>query len=340
MNRLAVVAFVLGTAVLVVLVGYAGVGPIVHAAASLGLAGLALISLVHLPVVVLLGLAWFLVARHFHAARFWDFVWARLVRDAAGEVLPFSQLGGYAAGVRVLTLATMAVLPASAGTLADLIVELIGKLPYVVLGLICLAFLRAPAALVMPIVGGLTAVALLTAVFFVGGLRGRGTLERFALSLSKRFPNFAAAGLDRLRSDFHALFARRGPLGTAFLLHFLCWLAGAFETWLLFRLIGVSLGAAQAIVIDSLLSGLRTLAFFVPGAIGVQEASYALLGALFGVTPAAAIGFSLARRARDFLIGIPVLLAWNLQEGRRVLRSRAPGLLQGGRPDALPEGPP
>ena len=337
MNVLAVAGFLLGTVVLVVLVGYAGVGPIVHAATALGFAGLGLISLVHLPIVGLLGLAWFVVARHFHAGRLWDFIWARLVRDAAGEVLPFSQLGGYAAGVRVLTLARMAVLPASAGTLADLIVELVGKLPYVLLGLICLAWLSAPAALVMPIVGGLTAAAVLTALFFVAGFRGRGTLERFALALSKRFPNFAAASIDRLRSDFHALFGRRGALSAAFLLHFLCWLAGAFETWLLFRLMGISLGAAQAIVIDSLLSGLRTLAFFVPGAVGVQEASYALLGALFGVTPASAIGFSLARRARDFLIGIPVLLAWNIQEGRRVLSSRAAEMLPGG---PLSEGPP
>jgi hypothetical protein len=85
------------------------------------------------------------------------------------------------------------------------------------------------------------------------------------------------------------------------------------------------------------MSGLRTLAFFVPGAVGVQEASYALLGALFGVTPAAAIGFSLARRARDFLIGIPVLLAWNIQEGRRVLRAGPSEMLQRG---PLSEGPP
>jgi putative membrane protein len=337
MNVLAVAGFIVGTAILAALVGYAGVGPIVHAAASLGFAGLGLISLVHLPVVAFLGLAWFAVARHFQAARLWDFVWARLVRDAAGEVLPFSQLGGYAAGVRVLTLARMAVLPASAGTLADLIVELVGKLPYVLVGLICLAWLSAPAELVMPIVGGLTAAALLTALFFVVGFRGRGALERFALILSKRFPDFAAASMERLRSDFHALFGQRRALSAAFLLHFLCWLAGAFETWLLFRLMGISLGAAEAIVIDSLMSGLRTLAFFVPGAVGVQEASYALLGALFGVTPAAAIGFSLARRARDFLIGIPVLLAWNIQEGRRVLRAGPREMLQRG---PLSEGPP
>ena len=321
MNVWAVVGFALGTAILVALVAYAGVGPIMLAAGTLGFAGLGLIAFVHLPIVALLGLAWFLVANGLKSARVRDIIWARLVRDAAGEVLPFSQLGGYAAGVRVLTLARVPVLAASAGTLADLIVELLGKLPYVLLGLICLAFLRAPADLFMPIAGGLVAALLLTAMLVVG-VRGRGTLERIALALSKRFPDFEFRGVDSLRADFAALFKRDARLGMAFLLHFVCWLLGAFETWLLFRLMGVPVGAAQAIVIDSLLSGLRTLAFFIPGAVGVQEGSYALLGALFGISPAAAIGFSLARRARDFVIGLPVLLAWNVQEGQRVLRAR------------------
>jgi hypothetical protein len=217
----------------------------------------------------------------------------------------------------------MAVLPASAGTLADLIVELVGKLPYVLVGLICLAWLSAPAELVMPIVGGLTAAALLTALFFVVGFRGRFALERFALILSKRFPDFAAASMERLRSDFHALFGQRRALSAAFLLHFLCWLAGAFETWLLFRLMGISLGSSRGhrdrqpdvrFADTRLLRARRGRAY--------REASYALLGALFGVTPAAAIGFSLARRARISSSAFPFCSPGTSRKGRPGVASR------------------
>jgi len=103
----------------------------------------------------------------------------------------------------------------------------------------------------------------------------------------------------------------------AVLLHFGCWMLGAFETWLLFHLMHIPTGLPEAIVIDSLLSTVRTLVFFVPASVGVQEVFYALLGGLFGIAPAQAIAFSLARRARDFALGIPILLIWNVQEARR-----------------------
>ena len=45
----------------------------------------------------------------------------------------------------------------------------------------------------------------------------------------------------------------------------------------------------------------------MPAAAGVQEASYLLAAAVFGITPAAAIAASLARRARDLVLGVATL---------------------------------
>jgi hypothetical protein len=42
----------------------------------------------------------------------------------------------------------------------------------------------------------------------------------------------------------------------------------------------------------------------VPAAAGVQEAAYLLAGAVFGISPAAALAASLARRARDLVLGV------------------------------------
>jgi glycosyltransferase 2 family protein len=318
MNILAVIGFVAGAAILTILVVYAGLGPIALAVASLGVLGLFLITFVHLPILSLLGLAWFVPARRFKAARLRNFIWARVVRDAAGELLPFSQLGGYAAGVRALTLAHMEPLPATLSMLVDLIVELLGKLPYALLGLICLAWLRAPARLLMPILVGLALSGVLMAVGLALVMRRRSTLERLAFRMAAQWPILAHSN-ERMRSAFAVLLAPDGRIGVAFALHFACWALGGLEAWLLFHLMGIPTGFIPAVIIDSLFSVLRTLAFFIPGAVGVQEASYALLGAMFGITPAAAIGFSLARRARDFAIGIPALAAWNIQEGRRAM---------------------
>jgi hypothetical protein len=74
-----------------------------------------------------------------------------------------------------------------------------------------------------------------------------------------------------------------------------------------FRLLGVELSLAQALAIDGTVAGLRTFGFLVPGAAGVQEASYMLAAAVFGIPPAVAIAGSFARRARDLALGIGTL---------------------------------
>jgi glycosyltransferase 2 family protein len=60
---------------------------------------------------------------------------------------------------------------------------------------------------------------------------------------------------------------------------------------------------------------------FVPGAIGVQEAAYAVLGPVFGLAVPAALALSLLKRARDIVLAIPILLAWQAEEGRHALRA-------------------
>lgn len=317
MNKSALICFAAGFAILVALVAYVGVQPVAEAAVSLGFGGLALVSVVRLGVIALLGFAWFVVSRGATGGRLADFIWARLVREAAGEVLPFSQLGGYAAGVRALTLAEVKALPATLSTFADLIVEFWGKLPYLALGLALLSWLR-PQARFTPVLLGVAACLMILALVVALLLRRRALLDRLRERLRSYWPSLAANGPAGEESIFARLLSPDWRMLMAVLLHFGCWLLGGFETWLLFRLMHIPTGLPEAIVIDSLLSTVRTLVFFVPASVGVQEAFYALLGGLFGIAPADAIAFSLARRARDFATGIPILLMWNVQEARRI----------------------
>ena len=104
------------------------------------------------------------------------------------------------------------------------------------------------------------------------------------------------------------------------MLHLAAWVLVSCETWLVLSFIDARLGLAAALVIDSLLSGLRSMAFMVPQALGVQEDAYVLLDALFGVAPEAALALSLIRRARDLAIGAPALIVWQVIEGSRAYR--------------------
>ena len=69
--------------------------------------------------------------------------------------------------------------------------------------------------------------------------------------------------------------------------------------------------------LEALLCTLRSIAAFVPAAIGVQEAGYAMLAPLFGLPAEMGLAVSLLKRAREIVIGVPALLYWQSVEGRK-----------------------
>ena len=70
---------------------------------------------------------------------------------------------------------------------------------------------------------------------------------------------------------------------------------------------------------------IRSVAFPVPGGLGVQEGGYLVVGNLLGIPGDAAFALSLIARVRELALGIPGLVAWQVIEGRRLLRTRSVG---------------
>src|SRR3981081_3687118 len=94
----------LGLALALYLVTYVGMGAVLSAAVTVGWSGLAILWLYALGLFLILGTAWYVLPPDSSAKGLWVFVWARMVRDAAAEVLPFSQLGGIVLGARAAIL--------------------------------------------------------------------------------------------------------------------------------------------------------------------------------------------------------------------------------------------
>ncbi len=315
------------------LVAQAGITPVLHAAAALGWAGFALVLAAQALLIVPMAVAWWLLARGRLDARLPRFVWARLVRDSAGEALPFSQLGGYAAGARALTLAGVAGPFAAASTVVDVSTELAGQLGYTLLGLALLGWRRPGSGLVAPVLLATLAMAALVAAFVAVQARGAGAADRLLVRASARLSAGGAGGSPPALADaVRGMHARRGALLAATGLHFSEWVLSGVQAWATLRLMGLHPGLSGGLVIDSLLYGARSFAFLVPNAIGVQEATLVLVGGLFGVPPDAALALSLVRRARDLTLAVPALCAWQLLEARRAMTA--------GKVEALPQTPP
>ena len=107
-------------------------------------------------------------------------------------------------------------------------------------------------------------------------------------------------------------YSRGGPVAASFLLSLVGWLVGTGEVYLILQLIHHPVGWLDALLLESLGQAIRGAAFAIPGALGVQEGGYLLLAPLAGLPPDAALALSLAKRARELLLGLPGLLYLHL----------------------------
>jgi len=110
----------------------------------------------------------------------------------------------------------------------------------------------------------------------------------------------------------HLTYGRGGPVAASFLLSLVGWLVGTGEVYLILQLIHHPVGWMDALLLESLGQAIRGAAFAIPGALGVQEGGYLLLAPLAGLPPDAGLALSLAKRARELLLGVPGLLYLHL----------------------------
>ncbi|MEO5865986.1 MAG: lysylphosphatidylglycerol synthase domain-containing protein [Sphingomonas sp.] len=299
--------------------GSIGFGNVAAAAMRIGPGGFLLFCGFSLALLVLLGGAWLASAPGESAGRLGLFAWARMLREAVADLLPFSQIGGIVVGTRALTLADVPAPRVYASLVVDLTTEMAAQLVFTLFGLGMMATLllagdRA-AALRPLILGGTGAMAASMVLFFIA--------QRPALLLAERvaqaFLPSSAATMAGVREELRATYANRTRVLLAFALNLAGWIASALIAWVVLAMMGATISVWAVLSLESLIFTLRSIAFFVPGAIGVQEAAYALAAPLFGLPAETALALSLAKRAREVAIGLPTLLIWQASEARAVM---------------------
>jgi putative membrane protein len=316
--RFALLAAV-GVALALYLVRYVGWHAVLTAAAAIGWSGFALFCLGALLTFVLLGAAWQVLLPAASAARLRLFIGARLVRDAGAEVLPLSQLGGIALGVRAAILQGLPAAIASASMIVDVTAEMLAQIAYAALG-VAILLARVPrtsqvASLASACATGLAIAAVAAGLFIALQRRGGPITAR----LAPRLLRSAGETLTGVSTALETIYRSPARIVLSTALHFAAWIGNGAVVWFGFRMIGAHLDLAAALAIESLVYAIRSAAPFIPNALGIQEGTYLVLGPLFGVGPDMALAMSVLKRARDVAIGVPVLLSWQAAEGRRAL---------------------
>jgi len=316
-----VIGAIVGLASTGALVLHFGAGAVIGSLLAIGWSGFAAVFSIHLVLVAAMGIAWWVLVPGVPA---WVFIWGRWTRDAGAEVLPLSQMGGLLLGARAVTIAGVPGAVATASTIVDLTLEFFAKLAYTALGLFLLFHLQPASAVALPITAGMVVAALIAITFVIVQRHGFDLFDRFARALGRGWADRTAAGAAAVHIELGHIHRRRAGLWSGFFLHLACWVAGALEVWIALRLAGRPLDFAVVLVIESLLYAIRTVAFAIPNAVGVQEGAYILLGGAFGLTPEMGLALSLLKRARDLGIGLPALGVWQVLEGGRLWRRLAP----------------
>lgn len=94
---------------------------------------------------------------------------------------------------------------------------------------------------------------------------------------------------------------RPGRVLACILVHLLGWIVGSLEVYLVLKWLGASSSFTTALVIDAFGTGVKFLAFAIPGALGVLEGGYMVAFSALGLGSDLGLSFTLIRRLRMVL---------------------------------------
>jgi putative membrane protein len=180
------------------------------------------------------------------------------------------------------------------------------------------------------VVGVFTVLAVLFLMLQKKGFWAR-LLNLLSIVVSKDKLQGLATDAKALDDAILDVYACRGRIFYSCLWRLAGWFSGAIEVWIALYFLGAGSRVTESILLESLGQVIRGAAFLVPGAFGVQEGGFVILGNLVGLSPEIALGMSLSKRFRELILGIPGLILWQIEEGRlivkrnRVHRANIPG---------------
>jgi putative membrane protein len=240
-----------------------------------------------------------------------DFVILRWVREGVNNLLPVAQVGGEFVVARLLRRRGVPLVQATAGTVCDLTMEMLTQILFTISGLLVLLSLLGRSRVTDEVAGGI-GVALLVGVLFLGGqwFGMAGLIEKGLMKLSGQFGWQGMSEMRGLHRTLVGLYKNPRNLVWATIHQSISWLLGAVEVCLALHFLGHDRSLAVGLVVESLGQAVKAAGFVVPGALGVSEGGFVVVGGLFGVPPAACIALALIKRLREIVLGLPALGAW------------------------------
>lgn len=247
-------------------------------------------------------------------------VWSGL---AVNWLLPVAQVGGELVRARLVWKRGVPGAVSAATVVVDKTIQAMSQVAYGLIGLALLALTQRGERIILPALAVIVVLGIAIYVFYRvqrGGLFGR--IGRIAERMAWWTDNTGfTGGAERVDAALAGTYGRTGAVLSSCLLRMGFRFAQAGETWLALLFLGHPVGLADAVILEGMGSVVIGASFMVPGALGLQEGGFMLLAATVGLPPEVGLTLSLAKRVRELTLGVPGLVAWQVAEGRHLLRS-------------------
>jgi putative membrane protein len=323
----AYVGLAVGLALFTALIGYQGAREVGGVLAAAG-PGLLLVAAFHVVPMLANALGWRALFEAGRRPPVAAMLRARWIGESVNGLLPVLQVGGNVVKARLLASRGIDVPTAGASVVVDVMLMVSTQVAFTLLGAVLLVAVAGGGQLLWSALIGAGTMGLMVAGFYLAQRRNMfgGLARRIGAFVGAAGGQFTASA-SALDAAVRALYQRPAAVAAGAVWHLASWILGAGEVWLALRFLGHPVGFEQALLLESLGQAVRTAAFVVPGALGIQEGGYLVLGTALGLEPQTALALSLAKRVREVVLGVPGLIVWQAEAVSTFARSG-----RGGRP--------
>jgi putative membrane protein len=281
-------------------------------------AGLLLAALVHIFSMLPNARNWRMLIRDAERPTFATMLRLVWIRESINGLLPVARIGGEIVSFRLLGRAGVRPETAVASLVVDMQLTLISQ---VVFALFAVGYMLEQTSsdstrLVGRLAWGLAGVLPVLLLFAL--VQHARPFERAARTLNRITSGkvYALVGKSaRIDQSIKLIWRQTGiVIRYLFIWQTLQCLGLALEIWVALRVLGSNASFGTAFVIEALIQFVSSMAFVVPGSIGVQEGGFMLIGGMLGIDAPTCLALAGARRVRDLLFFVPGLIYWQAAE--------------------------
>lgn len=309
----------IGVGLLAILLATHGAGAVREIVAQVGWQAVIVVA-AHLPVTFLATVGWQVLLPPDRRPPLSFLFRVRFIKEAVNALLPVAQVGGDVVRAKLSVRNGLTLAEATASCIVDVLAGTVGLVLFVLTSLVVAMVTLHDPRLAQ---AGLALVGIVAAIAAALYVAHRAGLHRRLGQASQRWTAIAGR-VGELGEAFRGIGRQRNNLFASWAWHMAAWIAGAFETYVSMWALGLNPTLLQALIVEGLAQTAKVVGFAIPGALGVQEGGYLLLGGALGLSPDQALALSLLRRLRELSLGAIGLVLWRTTRPETVTASPEP----------------